>query len=184
MSRIRTGGQRLRAGGGRTRKEDCCCVVTCTDIGDTDWREDREVSYEIFGVTVANGCAGTCLSEYAPSGVLPYDGVFTGWPGSNYNWHTRTALTCSTCGGVQCYYHVEASLNCFSGNVSIGLVLRVANFAGGGSGLWDLGWFTSMAEGAFSLGAVYTLTGPTANINGGPCQPSAYVGSTVDVSFS
>lgn len=180
------GGSALFVDGKLAMGSGCCCNVSCADIVDTSWREAREASYEIFGVTVANGCSGTCLTEYPAAGVAAYDGSFAGWPGSSppYNWHSRAALTCNSCGGLQCYYHVEISLNCSFGSVSIGLVLRVSSFAGTATGLWDLGWFTSMPESSFALGSVYTLTGPSVNINGGPCQPSAYVGSTAQVSFS
>jgi hypothetical protein len=180
MPRIRRGGGRLRASGARTRNEDCCCEeeVTCANINNTTWRSLREASYDITGVTVSSGCSGDCTGVYAPSGVLPYDN----FNATERDWRTRTQLSCSTCGG-DCYYHYRVLLSCDTDVVTINMDLRMGNFTNTDEP-WFLVWQDSMPIGDFALGVAYTLPLVSSFIDDVPCDPTTYLSSTVDVSFS
>jgi hypothetical protein len=182
MSRIRRGGVRLRAGGGRTREQDCCCTVTCGQINDSTWRSALEASYVINNLTFANDCSGTCVSSYSP-GVLPYDNH----DGTTNDWRERFILSsCTSCGGAQCYFYVLGRLECSGDNVTAQLSFRTRRFDGstGGDILFDADWTGFMPIGDFALGASLPLTFTGSTSSSGPCTPtSALASSSATIMF-
>ncbi len=165
MARTRRGGKRLRAGSGRTRKQDCCCSepVTCSNVNDTTWRSAREVSVEVFGLTIGSGCSGACATV-PTSGVLPYS-LGIGGSGCSMDWGLTASLGCVSCGGdikFTCRYNFIAEIRCFT--LTNNVRIRIFNSVSGGAfncgsptaRAWDITWEVEIPIADFFLGTEYT----------------------------
>lgn len=191
MPRIRRGGKRIRgSGGGRTRNEECCCDVEipCEDINDNTWRELREVSVEISGLTIAAGCAWGCAT-IPLSAILPYDLSVDASAICFNDWGITDDIGCNSCGSggtSACQYFLIGQLRCFTAGDPDTLRLRVYLHIGSEQfdcadsfgREWAVTWELEMPIGDFVLGDEYELPYVEIQTIGSPiCAPSGYTTS-------
>lgn len=191
MTRIRRGGQRVRAGGGRTRKEDCCCQPTCSEIQDPSFRSGWEASVQFNSLSIGSAlCAGTC-SNIPLSSVLPYaTTLLTSW-----DWSTNGLIGCSQCTDgftrtSPCQYWIIGYLRCVTGTVTLQAELSFQKEGGwhrpltGVNYEWDVIYADSMPIADFALGTPFVL--PLSSYSGvfGACPPPTATGSTCTIMFS
>ena len=176
MSRIKRGGARVRAGGGRTRKEDCCCgePVPCATINDEPTRATWEVSYEIFGLSIGSeACGGACNSVNPLAGVVPYNGG-----GFSLDWYNEIAI-CS-----DYKYFMTAGIRCTGGMVTLEFGLGVADSV---TTRWAISWILTVPEASFILGTTFTLPRQSATAaTESVCLPTPAngIGTTCDFTVS